>query len=149
MQQHPAVDPALEQAYRAAEYCIEDAGVCLTLRIGQGNPALRDLLPHGAGAAFLTASNPLGRNRDPRRNAEANAMLEAEARALGARVLRGTGRAPDRSWEEHSLLLVGVAPAQAMELARRHRQLAWVWVPRGEDAPVLVWTGLQPDRDGG
>lgn len=145
MQHHPPPNHELQQAYTTAHYCIADADACFTLRIGEPSPELAALLPDGAGAAFLTGWNPLGREQDQAANAAANAELTAQARRLGVRILRGTGRAPDGSWEEDSLLLLGIAAEDAMALALHHHQLAWVWVPPEAPVPVLVWTGLSPD----
>jgi len=144
MHEASAPDPGLECVYRAAEYCVHGDGPCGVLRIGEASPWLDALLPDGAGAAFLTGWNPLGSLQDPAANRAANARLAERARALGIASIAGTGRAPDGSWEEQSLLLVGLSATQAMELAREFRQLAYVWIPGRRRVPALAWTGLRP-----
>lgn len=126
--------PALIEAYKSALYVLEAGPV---LRIGVRSDALDRLLDlHGAAtAAFVTAANPRGEERANAANEAAMAALRA---SLAWRSLPGEGRDPAGSWRaEASLLVLGIARAEAEALGRRLEQNAIVFVEKGA-APELV-----------
>jgi putative PIN family toxin of toxin-antitoxin system len=126
--------PELVAAYMNALYAVKDGPV---LRIGEANATLERLLEaHGArSAAFVTAANPRGAQASAAQNDAAMASLAA---ALSWPALAGEGRDPQGRWRaEPSLLVLGIARAEAEALGRRFAQNAIVYCERG-GAPELV-----------
>jgi len=112
------------------------------LRIGERNADLDELLEAegAATAAFITAANPGGRKRGHWENEVANAALVKSQNKAGFRCFEGEGRAPDGSWTEKSVLVVGISRADAEVVGRAFDQNAIVFVERGK-APELVLLG--------
>ena len=136
-------DAALDAAFRATVYEAETpAGTRIAIRVGACSPALDDLLA-AAGAdawAFVTACNPRSTRLDPPANAARTARLEAAVAGRGLGALRGVGRGDSPGWPpEESLLVLGIAEADALELAREFDQHAIVVGTRGT-AARLAWT---------
>ena len=126
--------PALIESYERALYALDSGTV---LRIGVHSPDLDRLLAtHGATtAAFVTAANPRGVARDCTANEAAMAALRA---SLALPWLPGEGRDPEGRWSaEPSLLVLGIARADAQALGRRLEQNAIVFIERGH-APELL-----------
>jgi len=90
--------------------------------------------------AYLTAHNPLSEEVTPEANARAQAALEAELREAGYEVLPGYGEGLEGWPDEASLLVFGIGPEAAGELARRYRQAAFLLGRAGE--PVRLAAGL-------
>ena len=88
-------------------------------------------------AAFVTAANPKGRRGSRWENEVANAALVKSQSEAGFRCFEGEGRAPDGSWTEKSVLVVGISRADAEIVGRAFAQNAIVFVERGK-APELV-----------
>ena len=136
-------DPALAAAYRATLYEAEtSAGAWIAIRIGAHSPVLDDLLA-AAGAdawAFVTACNPRSNLLAPAANLARMARLEAAVASRGLACLRGVGRGGDPGGPpEESLLVLGIAEADALALAREFDQHAIVVGTRGT-AARLAWT---------
>lgn len=127
---------SLLRAYLAAEYRAAASGTPVTLRIGQAArvPGVAD----GAPLAFLTAWNPRSLARSESENRAALAELRAGLEREGARVLDGDGVAADGSWQEPSLLAIGLTPERADEWARTYEQNAIVTAVAGEPARLRV-----------
>ena len=111
----------------------------LVIRVGERNAALDELIGRPGSGAFLTAANPgserLGEEDNRRRDA---ALREALERA-GHSYLEGEGRDPERDWPpEPSLLVPGIARAEAIELGRRFGQNALVWCEPGRPPELVV-----------
>jgi uncharacterized protein len=126
--------PQLVAAYEAALYVVEGGPV---LRIGAPSAALDGLLQAqgAATAAFVTAANPRGEERS---NAANEAAMSALRASLAWPYLPGQGRDPEGRWRpEPSVLVLGIARAEAEALGRRLEQNAIVFVERGA-APELV-----------
>lgn len=133
------LSPALLEAYRAAEYAVDDPHV--VIRIGEPNPALDALLAGAGRAAFLTAANPGSERRSDEENRCSLIALREALDAAGWRALEGEGRDPKGAWRaERSFLVLGISHDQALELARRFGQNGFVWCERGA-APQLVLAG--------
>lgn len=107
------------------------------LRIGEANPALDALLGTAGAAAFITAANPRSERRSEEENRRLLAALRQVLEERRLRYLEGEGRDPAGGWKEASLLVLGLAREQALELARRFEQNGFVWCRAGE-APELV-----------
>lgn len=126
---------ALDAAYRATTYRVGRH----SLRIGEAHPWLDHLLANRGLVhyAYLTAANPGSRALAPAENARRMRALEEEL--AGFVLLRGAAHADDGSWEpEPSLLVLGLSPDDATEIARRYGQNAILVGTRGS-SPQLVW----------
>lgn len=126
--------PVLIKSYERALYALDSGTV---LRIGVHDAGFDRLLEaHGvATAAFVTAANPRSEARTPAENEAAMAALRA---SLALPWLPGAGRDPEGRWSaEPSLLVLGIARADAEALGRRLGQNAIVFIERG-GAPELV-----------
>lgn len=133
------VGPDLIVAYLGAEYAVFGEPE-LVLRIGEPSAALDELLEaEGAdSAAYVTAANPHGRLAGTTENVLAStALLEAQ-REAGYACYAGEGRDPQGEWPpEPSVLVVGIARAEAEVLGRSYDQNAIVFAEKGK-APELV-----------
>ena len=131
--------PELIAAYRNAHYVVfGEPG--LVLRIGEPNAELDALLEAegAAGAAYVTATNPRGSVRPERDNRRAMEALQGSQFGPGTTVMPGEARDPDAAWPvEPSLLIVGIARAEAEALGRRFGQNAIVFIEKGR-APQLL-----------
>lgn len=130
--------------YRETAYTVWSVRRTLTFRVGERCAGLDCLLDEhcAASAALITAFNPLGEQRDPRVNKLAQLRLRCALRRLDRRYLSAEGRSPpsarDRWWEP-SLFALGTPIDEALDLARKFQQHAFVWVERGK-APELIPT---------
>jgi hypothetical protein len=130
--------PELLEAYRRTHYVVFGEPE-LVLRIGERSADLDELLEAegAATAAFITAANPGGKKRGHWENEVANAALVRSQAGAGFRCFEGEGRAPDGSWTERSVLVVGISRADAEIVGRAFGQNAIVFAERGR-APELV-----------
>ncbi len=131
---------ALIAAYRATCFRV-DHDPPFTLTVDVHSPALELLLRSGepAGAAYVTAWNPMGKELSLQENDRLQGLLVDELRATRLRWLSGAGTDPSGRWphEEASLLVLGIDRRAACALGRRHQQNAILWI--GVDAvPRLV-----------
>ena len=138
------LSPDLIEAYEATVYCVfADSGE-LHLKVGKHSDEADDFLNDAkvTSAAFLTAWNPRSEVLAPAVNAQRHQALIKDAEEQGFTWLHGEGRDPKGEWAaEQSLLILGLQPEQAEELARRYKQNAYVMLFAGR--PVeLVLTGL-------
>lgn len=126
--------PALIESYERALYALHSG---LVLRIGVRDAGLDRLLEAcgATTAAFVTAANPRG---EARTRAENEAAMTALRASLALAWLPGEGRDSEGRWSaEPSLLVLGMARADAVALGRRLEQNAIVFIERGR-APELV-----------
>lgn len=124
----------LEADYRAATYRVGK----LALVVGEPAPGL-DLLLEARGLsewALLTAWNPKSVERPEEENRLAQGRLVGKLD--GYQILAGRSEAPDGSWGEPQVLVLGIPRWEALELAREAGQAAMLaGTLRG---PVeLVW----------
>jgi hypothetical protein len=136
-------------AWRRTRYTAETPTGTLTLRIGEPNPALDELLrAHGCRDwAYLTACNPGSRMLSAEDNRRRQQRLESHLAVDGFVFYRGNG-IPDPEQDAHwppeaSVLVPGIAPDRAARLAREYGQLAFVHGRRGE-APLLALSNHAP-----
>jgi putative PIN family toxin of toxin-antitoxin system len=110
----------------------------VAIRIGEPNGALDRLIGAAASAAFLTAANPRSERRGDEENRRLTAALGQVLDRAGYRHLEGEGRDPQGAWPpEPSFLVLGIGRGEALALARRFEQNAFVWCAAGEP-PALV-----------
>jgi uncharacterized protein DUF3293 len=134
--------PELIAAYRKTDYVVfGEPG--LVLRIGEANPDLDELLAAegAATAAFITAANPHGVARNAWENEIANAALVKSQTEAGFACYQGEGRAPDGSWTEASVLVVGISREDAEIVGRAFAQNAIVFVARGLPPELVLLEG--------
>lgn len=140
-----ATQGELEAAYRQSRYVVEAPGGIVLLGVGQANPEL-DLLLESFGAtvaALITAANPRSSRLTAAENASRHEQLLARLPA-GIRVLPTVAQDPRGQWpDEHGILVFGLAPGEAIDLARAFGQYAILWCSAGE--PVqLLWACAPP-----
>jgi hypothetical protein len=132
-------------AYLATHYEVGEPA-SFVLRVNQASPGLLGLYRalRVATAAYLTAWNPLSQPATPAANDAAQARLAAELRRRSLATLDGLGRDPSGQWPgERSLLVPGIALADAAALGRQFGQAAFLWA--GADAvPRLYLLDLPP-----
>lgn len=127
--------PEIEAAYRATSYRV---GSDLVLRVGETSPALDELLARRdlGEWAYLTAHNPGSvALSDEENRARQSELLR---RVAGYPVLLGEAVGDDGTWREASVLVLGIRPENALELAREFGQNAIICGTRGGVAE-LVW----------
>ena len=133
------VPASLVAAYRAARYVVfADNGP--VMRIGERCAEIDELLEEeeAASAAFITAFNPHGTPAHEDTNILAFGDLCEAADRTGHKIYLGEGQDPEGEWKpEASLLIVGIARADAEALGRRFHQNAIVFVEKGR-SPELV-----------
>jgi hypothetical protein len=134
-------DPALDAAYRATDYRVEDApNGPFVIRIGEFSFDLEQLLFDEVEFdwAYLTACNP----GSVRLTDDANARRTQELRDLLGRrwhyVYGGVSVGRDGAWREPSFLILGMTADEAIKIGRRFGQNAVVVGRVGEPAR-LVW----------
>lgn len=134
----PVPEPLIV-AYKAAQYVVFGQPE-LVLRVGEPSPALDALLEahRAATAAFVTAANPRGERRSLAENVVAFQSLKNAIKRSRCVFFEGEGRDPANQWHpEGSVLVLGIARAEAEALGRRFAQNAIVFVAKG-GAPELV-----------
>lgn len=134
------IEDELFKAYLETNYVVEDANLKMIIRIGEQNPDSDNLFTETRtqSGAFLTAYNPyskeLSRTENENRQKELLALLNKE----NYKIFNGCGKGKDESWQpEPSFLVLGIDYQQALALAQRFEQNAFVYLVKGE-APALV-----------
>jgi hypothetical protein len=137
-------DPAIEAAYRATDYRVDDNPFGpFVIRVGEPSAGADRLLAvHGQTTwAFITACNPGSERLPDEQNVRQMANLEAELREGSWPHYAGTGVGRDGTWPpEPSFLVLAISEAEALNLARQFGQNAIVAGRTGEPAR-LVWPG--------
>jgi hypothetical protein len=134
-------DP-LAAAYLATDYrvCSSPLGP-FVIRCGEHSPLATALVARESVGqwAFITAENPGSGLLAREANAERMRQLQAVVEAAGYTHHPGLGQGPGDDWPpEASLLVLGIAEAEAVSLGRRFGQRAIVTGRR--DGPArLVW----------
>jgi len=88
----------------------------------------------------ITAENPFSRRQDPAANAAAMASLVSVIRADGFAPVELRGRAPDESWSEDCLAVVGPAVDRVCAWGRAYAQHAVFLLTPSTHAVVSCWT---------
>src|SRR6186713_2327069 len=121
---------SLLREYLASSYRIDAAGHELILHVGVRSEDLAELhRTRGVqSSAFITAWNPGSQPLDEAVNRQRNDALARDAAAGGFGILRGRGHSPDRDWCEESYLVLGIDRSEALALARRYGQVAFLFI---------------------
>uniref|UniRef100_UPI0033419DEC DUF3293 domain-containing protein n=1 Tax=Castellaniella defragrans TaxID=75697 RepID=UPI0033419DEC len=133
-------DIPLRQAYLDADYTVL-ANPPFTLRIGETSAELIRLYArlNCERCIYLSACNPRSRILRPAANARRTRALTAALARGGWNPIAGEGRDPRGRWPaEQSLLVPGLRIPEALALARRFGQNAFVAADH-HGIPELVW----------
>ncbi len=124
------ISEALLQKYRQTDYIIDDDPPLL-VHIGEQNDGLRILFAsfNVESAAFITAWNPLGRKLTLDENYDRQIELLEDISSQRLNYFVGRGESQTGDWSEASYLVLGVSLDDATEIAKRHEQNAFVWIP--------------------
>jgi hypothetical protein len=135
-------DPAIEAAYRATDYRVDDSPAgSFVLRIGEPSAAAGRLLAihRQTEWAFVTAWNPGSVRLSDEENTRRMADLEQLVRLHGWRYYHGHGVGRDGQWPpEPSLLIIGISAADAVGLGAEYGQNAVV-VGGADGIGRLAW----------
>ena len=124
------ISEALLQKYRQTDY-INDDDPPLLVNIGEQNDGLRILFAsfNVESAAFITAWNPRGRKLTLDENYDRQIELLEDISNQRLNYFVGRGESQTGDWSEDSYLVLGVSLTDAKEIANRHDQNAFVWIP--------------------
>jgi len=137
----------LEAAYFATSYFVDAPGGRFGIRVGALSPQADALALEDRAStwAYVSAYNPGSIRASAEDNRRQACRLEQTVMSLGLRFLGGEGQGDDGAWPaEPSLLVLGVRLEDAVALARRFGQAAFVFGECGRPAR-LVWTDPQPE----
>src|SRR5208282_6089359 len=133
---------ALAAAYLRAHYRVEAAEGPFTLRLGEYCAELQRWHEQWAvnRSAFISAANPFSVPTDAQQNAAAHVRLLERLVTAGLHAVPGIGLDPDGRWiPERSVLVAGIACAEALRLAAAFNQYAIVFAD-ADAVPRLCWT---------
>jgi len=137
------LDPDLRAAYERAEYVVY-ASPGVQFRIGEPSDVIEAMMAMNRvrTAAFVSSATNRGvaSAENERRLADflLKNQLDGPHVTVKYRVYQGEGRDPQGAWKaEPSVLIMGIARAEAEALGRRLEQNAIVFIERG-GAPELV-----------
>ena len=131
---------AVHDAFARTEFRAQIGRERLGIRVGEPNAALDELLAErGVSSwAYLTAWNPHAVRLSPAENALRHDELVRTLAAQGLSHFEGEGVGDSGEWPpERSVLIIGIAPEEATQLARRFAQEAIVVGARGQVARLL------------
>lgn len=143
---HSNVSP-LDAAYRATAYVVEGEHHPISIRIGQHCTDLDVLLQahNYTDWAFVSASNPGSQELPEAENIKRHAQLVAAVEALGLPWYIGHGVPDHPGWQpEVSLLVLGIKPDDALQLASRFGQNAILTGAAGAPVKLLYVHGNSP-----
>ena len=137
------LDPKLRAAYENADYIVF-ASPGIQFRIGEPSDVVDAMMAmnHVRTAAFVSSATNRGAASPENERRLADFLLRGalDGPPLSARyrVYQGEGRDPEGKWTaEPSVLIMGIARAEAEALGRRLEQNAIVWIEKGR-APELA-----------
>jgi hypothetical protein len=132
----------LLKAYEGACYEVQLDTAALIMRVGEPLPAALQAWFDANRiemAAFISAANPLSRPMTAEDNAARHAQLLCALHKLEVRCLPGYGRDPVGVWDaEASVLALGLARTQAVRLAERFEQNAYIEVLPHRPAKLVL-----------
>ena len=143
------VSDDLVNAYIATDYRVTHGEATIVLNVGMYSKEVEELLVQSNSntAAFISAYNPDSNPLSDHENIKAHAALVQDIELAGYKYFLGEGKGQGSSWpSEPSILVVGIECGEAIALASKYRQQAFVWI-RKQDAPRLILVGGSKSRD--
>ncbi len=137
----PSKTREFEKEYLQTDFVVKDGEVHITIRVGELNSALDELLmDRGAKAwAFITAQNPGSVTLSARENDFRQSQLRQLLDDKGYKYLHGYGQGKDGNWPpEQSFLILNVERDAALKIGRIFDQNAIVAGRIGIE-PQLIW----------
>lgn len=135
------IPDSLSAAFEGAHYVVLAPEATFTLRIGEPSAQLVQLMRDHAqdSATILTAFNPGAKPASAEANRKAQQSLRRDAQALGLPCIDGKNIAANRDGpSEPTVVVLGLNRCRAAFLARKFRQLAFVYA-EASGVPELVW----------
>lgn len=129
------------EIYENAVYAVEYGGE-IRFAPGQPNSELDRLLleTRAASFAFITACNPFSKKLSAEENARRQKALINDITQDNYRFFFGYGADPSEKWErEESLLILDIKRQDALEIARKYEQNAFLFGRIGS-VVELVWS---------
>lgn len=133
------LDLPLLEAYHQTNYKFDDTLLNIDKTSSKAASLLQPFSP--AGGLFITAWNPLGKERTVEENEQANQELKNELLKQGLNVTEGYGESPDGKWRENSFFAYPIDQNSSLKLCCTFEQNAVVYVTCA-GLPVLL---LNPD----
>lgn len=133
------LDLPLLEAYHQTNYKFDDTVLNIDKTSSKAASLLQPFSP--AGGLFITAWNPLGKERTVEENKQANQELKNELLKQGLNVKEGYGGSPDGKWKEDSFFAYPIDQNSSLKLCCTFEQNAVVYVTCA-GLPVLL---LNPD----
>lgn len=129
----------LDEAYRRTLFHVRDREFDFVIRIGEFSPEAAESIRSmgGEGASFVTAWNPCGVEISESANRAANDLLKAELARIGANAWKGFGKCPEGTWVEESFFAFSMSRSQAIDLCKKFRQHAVVFIDESGLAELL------------
>lgn len=134
------LDPTLVQAYIQTDFALFGETE-LIFNAGRTSPALDVAMVwrDSDRAAFLTAYNPFSKDVGEEANRKAQSALLSDLDCMGLDWIVGEGRDPSGEWPgEPSVLVLGIARQQALELGHAYQQNALVWCQVGRPSELVL-----------
>jgi Protein of unknown function (DUF3293) len=128
-------------AYRATDYVAHGNGWAVVIRIGHHSLVADRLLAsmQVRSGAFITAWNPFSQELNFKANEHWGRDLKRYLSVRGFAFAEGEGRGGTGAWPpEPSILAFGISRAEASIIGRKYRQNAFVYVPRGRPAELVM-----------
>ena len=120
------LDNPLLEAYYQTNYKFDDTLLNIDKTSFRAAALLQPFSP--AGGLFITAWNPLGKERTVEENEQANQELKNELLKQGLKVIEGYGESPDGKWREDSFFAYPIDQDSSLKLCCTFEQNAVVYV---------------------
>ena len=124
------INDELLKKYQNTDYIIDDDPPLL-VHIGEQNDGLRILFAsfNVESAAFITAWNPgsVKLTMDENYDRQADLFEDISGQRLNYFVARG--ESAEDGWSEESYLVLGINHNEALKLAQKYGQNAFLWIP--------------------
>ncbi len=120
------LDLPLLEAYHQTNYKFDDTLLNIDKTSSKAASLLQPFSP--AGGLFITAWNPLGKERTVEENEQANQELKNELLKQGLNVTEGYGESPDGKWRENSFFAYPIDQNSSLKLCCTFEQNAVVYV---------------------
>ena len=129
----------LMKKYKETDYFVDDDPPLL-FHIGMQNDGLRILFAsfNVESAAFMTAWNPASEQLSIDENYDRQDELLNDIGHKRLNYFVGRGDSPTGDWSEDSYLILGINREDALEIAEKYQQNAFVWIPVSGVAEIVT-----------